>query len=210
MRVKICGITQLAQGIEIASLGASSIGFICVQQSPRYIAPEKIKAIAQQLPITVDKVGVFANHSQTEIIEVLERGSLTSIQLHGQESPNFCRQLHQQISSEVEIIKAFRIKSVDSLEQTAAYKDYVDTLLLDAYHPDLLGGTGKTIDWKILAQFKSPLPWILAGGLTPENVGTALTRLQPEGIDLSSGVERSPGDKDLGKVAQLFQAINNQ
>ncbi|MEM7759642.1 MAG: phosphoribosylanthranilate isomerase, partial [Cyanobacteria bacterium P01_A01_bin.40] len=141
MRVKICGITQLAQGIEIASLGATSIGFICVQKSPRYIAPEKIKVITQQLPITVDKVGVFANHSQTEIIEVLERGSLTSIQLHGQESPNFCRQLRQQISSEVEIIKAFRIKSVNSLEQTAAYQDYIDTLLLDAYHPDLLGGT---------------------------------------------------------------------
>lgn len=210
MRVKICGITQIAQGLEIASLGATSLGFICVNQSPRYLEPEQIRAIAQELPSTIDRVGVFANHSGAEIMQVVEQANLTSVQLHGQESPDFCRQLRQLITAEVEIIKAFRIKSASSLGSTEAYLDCVDTLLLDAYHPQMLGGTGKTIDWQDLAQFKPPLPWLLAGGLTPENVGTALTRLHPDGIDLSSGVERSPGDKDLRKVAQLFRVINNQ
>ena len=210
MRVKICGITQTKQGQNIAALGASSLGFICVEQSPRYVAPAKIRAIADNLPTEIDKVGVFANHSLAEITQVVEQAHLTAVQLHGQESPEFCLQLRQAIAPDLELIKAFRIKSAQSLESTAAYVDCVNTLLLDAYHPQMLGGTGKTINWQDLAQFKPELPWMLAGGLTPDNVKQALARLQPDGIDLSSGVERSPGDKDLEKVAQLFRLINNQ
>ena len=210
MRVKICGITQITQGTKIAALGADSIGFICVEQSPRYITPDRIKAIADQLPATIDKVGVFANHSLTEITAVVQQANLTAIQLHGQESPEFCIQLRRLITPQIELIKAFRVKSPASLAATAVYTDCVDTLLLDAYHPQMLGGTGKTIDWSDLAQFKPDLPWMLAGGLTPDNITNALTRLQPDGIDLSSGVERSPGDKDLELVARLFQVINNR
>ena len=209
MRVKICGITQIVQGQEIATLGATSIGFICVVKSPRYITPDQIRAIADNLPTETDKVGVFADHSLTDIAQVVEQAHLTTIQLHGQESPEFCLRLRQIVAPDVELIKAFRIKSAQSLELTTAYKDCVDTFLLDAYHPQLLGGTGKTIDWQDLALFKPALPWMLAGGLTPDNIAEALARLQPDGIDLSSGVERSPGDKDLSKVAQLFRVINN-
>ena len=209
MRVKICGITKIEQGQKIAALGANSIGFICVRQSPRYITPEKIKAIAIELPVKVERVGVFADHSLPEISSVVERAGLTSVQLHGQESPHYCSELRQLISEKIEIIKAFRIKSAASLAETALYTDCVDTLLLDAYHPQVLGGTGKTINWQDLAQFKPSLPWLLAGGLTPDNVAIALKRLQPNGIDLSSGVEQSPGDKDLQKVKQLFKAIGN-
>ena len=207
MRVKICGITQVKQAQKIAALGASSLGFICVERSPRYITPAKIRAIAEFLPSHIDKVGVFAAHSLTEIVSVVNQADLTAIQLHGAESPEFCAQLRQVISHDIELIKAFRIKTAASLQDTAAYVDQVDTLLLDAYHPQLLGGTGKTIDWQHLEQFKPALPWMLAGGLTPDNVVDALSRLNPDGIDLSSGVERSPGDKDLAKVAQLFQAL---
>ena len=207
MRVKICGITQLKQGQEIVTLGANSIGFICVERSPRYITPDKIKAIAQSLPAQTDKVGVFADHSLAEITRVVEQADLTSVQLHGTESPDFCVRLGREIAPEIEIIKAFRIKTADSLKETAQYSSCVDTLLLDAYHPQMLGGTGETIDWQDLKDFKPSLPWMLAGGLTPDNVTEALSRLQPDGIDLSSGVERSPGDKDLDKVAQLFEAI---
>ncbi len=210
MRVKICGITQTKQGQEIAALGASSLGFICVEQSPRYLAPDQIRAIADSLPTEIDKVGVFANHSLAEIAHIVEQAHLTAVQLHGPESPEFCLQLRQAMAPDIELIKAFRIKSAQSLESTAAYVDCVDTLLLDAYHPQMLGGTGKTINWQDLAQFKPELPWMLAGGLTPDNIKEALARLQPDGIDLSSGVERSPGDKDLEKVAQLFRLINNQ
>lgn len=210
MRVKICGITQIKQGQEIAALGASSIGFICVEQSPRYLAPTKIRAIADNLPTEIDKVGVFANHSLAEIVYIVEQAHLTAVQLHGQESPKFCLQLRQAVPPDIELIKALRIKSAQSLESTTAYVDCVNTLLLDAYHPQMLGGTGKTINWQDLAEFKPDIPWMLAGGLTPDNITEALARLQPDGIDLSSGVERSPGDKDLEKVAQLFRVINNQ
>lgn len=207
MRVKICGITQIEQGREIAALGANSIGFICVERSPRYITSNKIKAIAQSLPAKIDKVGVFADHSLADITMVVEEANLTSVQLHGTESPNFCISLRQVIAPEIEIIKAFRIKTADSLKETTQYTSCVDTLLLDAYHPQMLGGTGETINWQDLRDFKPSLPWMLAGGLTPDNVTQALSRLKPDGIDLSSGVERSPGDKDLSKVARLFEAI---
>lgn len=209
MRVKICGITQIAQGKAIVELGADSIGFICVQQSPRYIAPDRLRAIVDALPNETVKVGVFANHELSEIVSVLAAGNLSAIQLHGSESTEFCTQLRRQIAPEVELIKAFRIKSRESLAETQAYTDCVDTFLLDAYHPQMLGGTGHTIDWQDLANFKPALPWMLAGGLTPENIGSALSRLCPDGIDLSSGVERSPGDKDLDQVSRLFRAINS-
>ena len=210
MRVKICGITQIKQGQEIAALGANSLGFICVERSPRYITPAKIREIVQGLPLNIDKIGVFANHSLTEIIKVVDLAKLTAIQLHGAESPEFCVQLRQEMPNGIEIIKAFRIKTSDSLQDTIAYIDHVNTLLLDAYHPQMLGGTGQTINWQDLAEFRPSLPWMLAGGLTPDNVADALSRLKPDGIDLSSGVERSPGDKDLTKVAQLFQAIHQE
>lgn len=208
MRVKICGITQIEQGKAIVNLGADSIGFICVPESPRYVTPDRLKAIADSLPSKTVKVGVFANHGVIEIISVVEQAHLSAIQLHGAESPEFCRQLRQVIRPEIELIKALRLKSAASLAQTSAYLDCVDTLLLDAYHPLMLGGTGHTINWQDLAQFKPAIPWLLAGGLTPNNIGEALSHLQPDGVDLSSGVERSPGDKDLAKVAQLFAAIN--
>ena len=209
MRVKICGITQVEQGRAIVELGADSIGFICVQKSPRYVTPDRLQAIADSLPSQTVKVGVFANHDVSEIVSVLAAGHLTAIQLHGAESPEFCTQLRRQIAPEIELIKAFRIKSQASLAETTAYTDCVDTFLLDAYHPQMLGGSGHTIDWQDLAEFKPAVPWLLAGGLTPENIAEALSRLQPDGIDLSSGVERSPGDKDLERVARLFAAIDS-
>ncbi|MGL5942221.1 MAG: phosphoribosylanthranilate isomerase [Waterburya sp.] len=207
MRVKICGITQIEQGQKIAALGADSLGFICVERSPRYITPDQIKAIAEHLSTTVTKVGVFADHSLSEIMTVVNQATLTAVQLHGTESPEFCTELRQLISPNIEIIKAFRLKTAASWQETIVYQEVVDTLLLDAYHPQMLGGTGKTIDWQILEQFQTTIPWMLAGGLTPDNITDALSRLQPDGIDLSSGLERSPGDKDLNKVVQLFQNL---
>lgn len=210
MQVKICGITEVNQAQEIVALGAELIGFICVERSPRYITPEKIRAIADNLPTKTQKVGVFADHSLPAIAQIVKQANLTTVQLHGGESPEFCQQLRQIVAPNIKLIKAFRIKSAQTLDSTLNYINCVDTLLLDAYHPQMLGGTGKTIPWQDLALFKPELPWMLAGGLTPDNLAEALARLQPDGIDLSSGVERSPGDKDLSKVAQLFRVINNQ
>ena len=207
MRVKICGITQAEQGQKIAALGATALGFICVERSPRYITPEAIRIIVDALPPEIDKVGVFAQTTIKAIAATVSAANLNAIQLHGDESPDFCRQLRQVISPDIEIIKAFRVKTAESLAATAAYTDWVDTLLLDAYHPQMLGGTGETLNWDDLQAFKPALPWLLAGGLNPDNITTALAQLQPDGIDLSSGVERSPGDKDLAKVARLFEKI---
>ncbi|MEM8828133.1 MAG: phosphoribosylanthranilate isomerase [Cyanobacteria bacterium P01_G01_bin.19] len=209
MRVKICGITQLNQALAIVNAGANSLGFICVERSPRYIAPPKIQKIAIALPAEIDKVGVFADAAIAEILDTVEIAHLTSVQLHGAESPEFCALLRQALpeSKKIEIIKAFRIKGAASLTEIEPYIPQVDTLLLDAYHPQLLGGTGHTIDWQDLEKFAPSIPWLLAGGLNPDNIKDALSRLKPDGIDLSSGVELAPGNKDLTKITQLFKQL---
>ncbi|MDJ0844010.1 phosphoribosylanthranilate isomerase [Crocosphaera sp.] len=207
MRVKICGITQAEQGQAIAQLGATALGFICVERSPRYIKAQQIQDIIQVLPTAIDCIGVFANASLTDIEGVLKVAQLTGIQLHGDETPQFCAHI-QQLWPDLEIIKAFRIKSPESLSDMSQYVEVIDTFLLDAYDPQQLGGTGKTLNWDILATFKPDRPWFLAGGLNPDNISEALDSLAPDGVDLSSGVERSPGDKDINKVTQLFERLS--
>ncbi len=203
MRVKICGITQPQQSVAIASLGATALGFICVPTSPRYVTIAQIQAAIAPLPKNIDKIGVFANTSIALIEQTVVESGLTSVQLHGNELPEFCLELRQALPG-VEIIKAFRVRSREHLQQVAEYSNYIDTLLLDAYHPQQLGGTGQTLDWTMLQQFSPSSPWFLAGGLTPDNILDALSMIRPDGIDLSSGVENAPGDKDLHRVARLF------
>jgi phosphoribosylanthranilate isomerase len=210
MRVKICGITQPQQSLAIASLGATALGFICVPSSPRYVTIAQIQAAIAPLSQNIDKIGVFANTTIAEISQIVTKSGLTGIQLHGEETPEFCQQLRQSLP-QVEIIKAIRVRSLEHLQTTTNYNDYVDTLLLDAYHPQQLGGTGQTLNWhKLNQEFSPSLPWFLAGGLTADNILTALSHIQPSGIDLSSGVEHSPGNKDLHKVALLFQKLDNR
>ncbi|HEY9808989.1 MAG TPA: phosphoribosylanthranilate isomerase [Halomicronema sp.] len=207
LRIKICGITKPEQGCAIVQMGATALGFICVPASKRYISPEQINRISSHPTLlTIDRIGVFANTTIKEICQVVELTNLTAIQLHGDESPEFCRSLRD-ILPNIEIIKALRISSAEALKQADNYSKEVDTLLLDAYDPQMLGGTGKTLDWQNLKKFSPNLPWFLAGGLTPDNVEVALQQTKPNGIDLSSGVEKVPGDKDLRKVAQLFEKL---
>ena len=208
MRIKICGITKSEQAQKIAQIGATALGFICVESSPRYVTRSQIKEIISQLSIPLDTIGVFANAEITDIAEIVRETGLSGVQLHGSESTEFCQQLRQRLPAKLKIIKAFRIKTPESLLETDIYTGYVDTLLLDAYHPQMLGGTGHTINWQDLQQFSPIIPWMLAGGLNPDNISDALTQLKPDGIDLSSGVEKSPGDKDLDLVAKLFDNIN--
>ncbi|MGK7926538.1 MAG: phosphoribosylanthranilate isomerase [Spirulina sp.] len=206
MRIKICGITKAEQGCAIAELGATALGFICVEKSPRYLPPEKMGEIIRQLPPRVDKIGVFVNCDIPAIAAIANSTGLTGVQLHGDESPEFCQQLRQQLPR-TELIKALRIQTLADLGGVKNYPRAIDTFLLDAYHPHQRGGTGKTLDWQVLQDFQPTQPWFLAGGLTPDNILAALARVRPDGIDLSSGVERSPGDKDLAKVAQLFAVL---
>ncbi len=206
LRVKICGIMTPDQGRQIARLGANAIGFICVEKSPRYVTPDQIREIAMALPKETDRIGVFMNHKLETIVSTVKTSSLTSVQLHGSESVEFCKQVRSALP-ETELIKAFRVESAETLKLTQDYTSVVDWLLLDAYHPNLGGGTGLVLDWEALSAFKPDRPWFLAGGLTPENLAAALGSLSPQGIDLSSGVETSPGHKDFAKVAALFETI---
>lgn len=206
LRIKICGITHPEQGQAIAQLGASALGFICVPASPRYVTLAKLTEICSQLPPDVGKIGVFADAPLATLVETASLAGLTGIQLHGAESVALCQELRQALP-DIEIIKALRIRVDLDLAAAQVYRPVVDTLLLDAYHPQQLGGTGQTLNWQMLEDFNPNLPWLLAGGLTPENVLTALSQIHPDGIDLSSGVEVSPGKKDLAKVQKLFEQL---
>lgn len=206
MRIKICGITNLKQGSAIAQLGATDLGLICVPKSRRYLPPEEIATITPHLPKNVSRIGVFANADLSQIVSTVQQAHLTGVQLHGQESPQFCQQLRFQLPN-IELIKAIAIKNADSLAQSENYTETVDTFLFDAYDPKQLGGTGKSFNWDYLKNFTSSRPWFLAGGLTPDNIQEACRIAQPDGIDLSSGVEHSPGDKNLALVADLFRKL---
>lgn len=205
-RVKICGIRQPEQGKAIAALGIKTLGFICVPSSPRYVTPDQISQVLAILPPGIESIGVFANDSLAMIEQVAGDTGLTGIQLHGQEPPEFCQAVKKAMPQQ-EIIKALRIENAAALVQAENYFSVIDTLLLDAYHPQQLGGTGQTLPWDSLSHFRAPIPWLLAGGLTPENILMALSYLNPDGIDLSSGVERSPADKDLEKVKLLVEKL---
>lgn len=208
LRVKICGITQPEQGQAIAALGAHALGFICVHKSPRYIDAQQIQQVTQILPPKVAKIGVFMDADLDWLVRVVEVGGLTGVQLHGVESAALCQQIRDRLPH-IEIIKAFRIRSAWELKMAAEYSPVVDWLLLDAYHPDMGGGTGKTLDWQTLQEFHPAKPWFLAGGLRPENIQTALGFVRPNGVDLSSGVELAPGNKDLAAVRQLFEHLKH-
>jgi len=210
LRVKICGITQADQAIAITELGIRTLGFICVRKSPRWIEPEAIATISQalddhaqstQAPKT-KRIGVFAKADLATIQNTVEVGQLTGVQLHGDEPLEFAQQVRAALPN-VEIIKAVRVRGAEDLAIVQTFATTVDALLLDAYHPTQLGGTGHQLDWSTMQEFAPPVPWLLAGGLKPDNVMEALSLLSPGGIDLSSGVEHSPGDKDLAQVKKL-------
>ena len=219
MYIKICGLTKLDQAQAIAQMGANALGFICVPSSPRYINASAIGQITSKLTNSnltsfsdrLDLVGVFLNASASEIYETLELGGLNAIQLHGDETPEFCYEMRshlEQTKPYVKLIKALRVKDQAGLEQAKLFSDVVDVILLDAYDPQMAGGTGKTLDWQMLRDFRPNCPWWLAGGLSPENVAEAIALVSPDGLDVSSGVELSAGDKDLSKVKKFIAIAN--
>jgi phosphoribosylanthranilate isomerase len=209
MQVKICGITQIDQAIAIAQLGATDLGFICVPQSPRYLPPDRLAPLLQALAaqgVTVGTVGVFANANLQDMLTVVQHTGLNTLQLHGGETLAQCQQLRQLLPT-TRLIKAIRVRTTEDLAIALTYAPAVDALLLDAYHPHQLGGTGLTLNWHSLSTFTPPCPWLLAGGLNPDNIPQALSTLTPDGIDLSSGVEQHPGLKDMALVQQLFAQL---
>jgi phosphoribosylanthranilate isomerase len=200
-RIKVCGITCQEDARMAVAAGVDGLGFIFVEQSPRLIEPDMVRAITEELPPFVDRVGVFLDEEIDVIKEIVHYCHLTLVQLHGSESPEYCRKISSQV------IKAFSIRTESDSEELAAYADAASGFLLDTYHKDMAGGTGKAFDWKLVEQVKPPGPVILAGGLTPENVGEAIRQVKPFAVDVNSGVEYQPGRKDSDKLKNFAHEV---
>ena len=196
IRVKICGITDIDDAMAAVDFGADALGFVFFKGSPRYVTAEQASSIIRRLPPFITTVGVFVDEPVHEIERTIAATCLDIVQLHGDESPDACQ-------SSRRIVKAIRVKSIDSLEPLKNFRGRVSAFLLDAYAPDALGGTGLKFNWDIAIEAKSFGRIILAGGLTPENIQDAVRHVRPHGVDVSSGVERVKGRKDLNKM-KLF------
>ncbi len=196
VRVKICGITNLDDAMAAVDFGADALGFVFFKGSPRYISQDKAGTIIRRLPSFITTVGVFVNENTEQIEEIIKLTGIDVVQLHGDEPPEMCN-----ISRR--IIKAIRVKSLESLDPLKNYKDKVSAFLLDTFTPDTLGGTGQRFNWDIAADAKQFGRIILAGGLTPDNIADAIRRVRPYGVDVSSGVEEKKGKKDHTKL-KLF------
>ncbi len=189
-KVKICGITNLEDALLSAKFGADALGFNFYEKSPRYIAPEKAAEIIKQLPENVLKVGVFVNETFEKIVEIAEIAKLDALQLHGEETPEFARELKQ--NTNLEIIKAFRVSPDFAPEDVLKYE--TDAILLDAYSPKEHGGTGETFDWEIAKKVQEIFPKMyLAGGLNDLNIVRALDLVKPFAVDVCSGIEIEKG-----------------
>jgi phosphoribosylanthranilate isomerase len=199
VKVKICGITSLEDAMAAVEAGADALGFIFYDKSPRYVPIEKAAAIMRDLPPMIVKVGVFVDAEDEVIFRAIQECGLNLLQFHGGESPQYCLQFG------LMNMKAFQIRDAESLTQLTHFK--TDAWLLDAYSPNKLGGTGETFNWDLAVKAgKLGRPIFLAGGLTVDNVAAAVRHVQPYAVDVSSGVEASPGKKDHAKVRAFIQA----
>ena len=200
LRIKICGLTCPADAAAAGAAGIDLAGFVFAPGSPRRLDPETAARAAAALPEGVRRVGVFVNPSAEEVRRAKRAANLDLLQFHGDEEPGFCR------SFGLPFIKAFRVKGAIDLAFLAGFG--AEAVLLDAYCPQARGGTGKTFDWDLAKPaVKGGLRVILAGGLRPENVTGALRRVEPWGVDVSSGVEAAPGIKDPGKIREFVAAV---
>ena len=199
VKIKICGITNLGDARASAKLGADFIGFIFAK-SPRRITPLKAKKIIEQLPASIKKVGVFVNEKAETVNNISDYCGLDLVQLHGKESPNYLKKIKKPV------IKAFRIRDKRSLNQLSRYK--AKAFLLDTYKKGKPGGTGETFNWDLaVAAKKYRHPIFLSGGLNPENISGAIKKVKPYAVDVSSGVERKPGKKDIVKLKKIQELI---
>lgn len=197
MKVKICGTTSLDDALAAADAGADALGFMLFEDSPRFIKLSAVSGIASRLPPFIARVGVLVNASEPFVREAILSG-LTALQFHGDETPQFCRSFH------LPVYKAFRIRDSASLRQLRDYD--TSAWLLDAHVAGKHGGTGEVFNWNLAVEAKTMgRPIILAGGLTPENVAEAVAKVAPYGVDVSSGVESSPGRKDPQKIRAFIR-----
>lgn len=199
VRVKICGITRLEDALAACEAGASALGFVFYEPSPRYIEPGRVRRIVRALPPFVTPVGVFVNKGAEEINRIVSQSGVTLVQLHGEEPAELVGELT------VPALKAVRVRGEEDLDGLRAYR--VQAYLLDSHVPGQYGGTGVSFRWEVAAKAKSLGPVILSGGISADNVAEALRCVEPFGIDVSTGVETSPGVKDPDKIRALFGEV---
>jgi phosphoribosylanthranilate isomerase len=199
-RAKICGITTVEDAQAAVAAGADAIGLVFYAKSLRHVTVEKAFEIVASLPPFVDAVGLFVNTDPYEVNSVLSRVRLDLLQFHGEETTFYCQSFGRPY------IKAIRVRhGVDLLQSAADYMS-AKALLLDTYQEGVAGGTGETFDWNLIPK-NLPKPVILAGGLTPLNVGEAISRVQPYAVDVSGGVEREKGIKDADKIVAFMRGV---
>ncbi|HEV2327534.1 MAG TPA: phosphoribosylanthranilate isomerase [Verrucomicrobiae bacterium] len=201
-KVKICGITNAADAQAAVGAGADALGFIFYEKSPRYVRLEDAWLISRELAPFIIRVGVFVNAPEEFVFSAIRECGLTLLQFHGDEPPEYCGQFG------LMNMKAFRVHGEDTLEQIPKYA--TDAYLLDAYSSTTFGGTGEKFNWDLAVEArKFGKPIFLAGGLTPENVADAIRKVQPFGVDVSSGVESAPGLKDHDKIRAFITAARS-
>lgn len=200
-RVKICGITRIEDALDAIAFGADALGFVFYPPSPRYIAPESAAKIIQQLPPFVTTVALFVNETASEVSRISELTQVDLLQFHGDESAQYCQQFQRPW------IKALRVKDAETVHTALTEYRTARALLLDSYRAGVPGGTGETFNWELIPK-DCPLPIILAGGLTPENIQTAVEQIRPYGVDVSGGVEARKGVKDPVKIDAFIRGAN--
>jgi phosphoribosylanthranilate isomerase len=202
VRVKFCGITNLDDAAEGVRLGAWAIGLIHFKESPRFCEPGEAAAIAAAFRRKCEIVGVFVNPELDEVAGAVEDEGLTMVQLNGEEGPSFCAETARRTG--VKVIKAIHVASAADIHAAEAFR--TDFHLFDRRGDGLWGGSGQSFDWSLLAEHRSEVPAIVAGGLRPENVADAIAVTHPYAVDVASGVESEPGRKDHAAMTAFFEA----
>lgn len=205
VQIKICGITNLEDALACADAGVNLLGFNFYSGSPRFIKPERAREIIAELPVAILTVGVFVNAgAPSDVARVADIAGVAAVQLHGDESPSYCRELAGRF-----VIKALRATEGFKPESAAEFE--TDAILLDSFDVRQRGGTGKTFDWSLARRTSSLVPkLILAGGLGSENVAEAVATVEPYGVDACSSLESSPGHKDIAQVRKFVAAIQQR
>ncbi|MCB0315463.1 MAG: phosphoribosylanthranilate isomerase [Calditrichaeota bacterium] len=202
LRIKICGITRREDALAAAALGADALGFIFYPGSPRYVDFDTAREISHALPAGIARVGVFVNPTRKMLGECMEILQPDLLQIHGAHDWEMLREFGGQ-----RLLPAFQVKPDFNPEVLADCRAHCAAFLLDAYRPGKYGGTGRTFDWNLALRAKAHGPVVLSGGLSPENVYEAVSRVQPYAIDVNSGVESAPGIKDKQRLKNLFEMI---
>lgn len=199
-RIKICGIKHKNDALKAVECGADAIGLIFVEKSPRYVSFTDARVIAESMPPFVTVVGLFMDAPEKKVREALKVAPINLLQFHGDESPAYCDQF------EMPYIKVLRMR--ENVNAIAFAQEYPNAagILLDTYHANAAGGTGQVFDWDLIPH-DLPLPLILAGGLTPENVAEAIQKVHPYAVDVSSGVESASAVKDHAKIEKFIKEV---